>query len=350
MRHTTDGALRRLLDEPAGVADADREHVAGCTTCLARLASAQEDAAATGAALELETAVDVEAGWSRLSHAAASDGRRRAAPARPARRRALLHSPLVAALCVAALLAGAGTVAAADWLQIFHTERVAPVAVSESDLVALPDLSAYGTVEVTERGGVRRVADAAAAERESGLRVPQVSELPRGVVGEPTFAVARRTSAVFTFSAGRAGGDTPPPAGLDGSRFRLVAGPGVAAVWAEARGVPALVVGRAVAPTAYSSGVPFATARDYLLSLPGLPDDLASQLRSFTGDGTTLPLPVPADRVSTSAADVDGSPATLFTARDGSMAGVVWVDGGVVTAVAGTLSAGEVLTVARGLR
>ena len=40
MRHPTDGTLRRLLDEPAGVPDNDREHVAGCSACLSRLAAA----------------------------------------------------------------------------------------------------------------------------------------------------------------------------------------------------------------------------------------------------------------------------------------------------------------------
>ena len=74
MRHPTDGTLRRLLDEPAGVADADREHVAGCPECLTGLAAAQQDAALTGAALQVDLAVDVDAGWSRLSHAAASTG------------------------------------------------------------------------------------------------------------------------------------------------------------------------------------------------------------------------------------------------------------------------------------
>jgi anti-sigma factor RsiW len=48
-------------------------------------------------------------------------------------------------------------------------------------------------------------------------------------------------------------------------------------------------------------------------------------------------------------ADVGGVPATVLTSRDGLLAGVVWVDGGVVTAVAGSLSADEVLSVARGL-
>jgi hypothetical protein len=359
MRHPTDGTLRRLVDEPAGVADADREHVAGCPACLSGLAAAQADAAATGAALSVETTTDVEAGWRRLSHATAVDGRRRGAAAVPARRwRAALRSPMVAVVGVVTLLAGAGAAAAADWLQIFRTERISPIAISRADLVGLPDLSAYGKIQVLEEADVRGVADADAAEKATGLPVPRVAELPRGVTGEPSYQVGRRVSVAFTFSVQKAAraaaeaGETlpPPPQGLDGSQFRLVAGPGVAAVWSEARGVPALVVARAVAPTAYSSGVPFATARDYLLSLPGLPQDVAEQLRSFSGDGTTLPLPVPAELVRSSAADVGGVPATVLTSGDGTMAGVVWVDDGVVTAVAGSLSADEVLAIARGLR
>ena len=171
------------------------------------------------------------------------------------------------------------------------------------------------------------------------------------------YQVGGRVTALFTFSVDKAAqaaavaGETPPapPAGLDGSQFRFVAGPGLAAVWSESRGVPALIVARVVAPSVFSSGVPFETARDYLLSLPGLPEDVASQLRSFSGDGTTLPLPIPADRMTSSAADVDGVPATVLTTRDGAMAAVVWVDDGVVTAVAGSLTTDEVLSVAREL-
>jgi hypothetical protein len=359
MRHPTDGTLRRLLDEPAGVADADRKHVTGCPVCLSGLAAAREDAAVTGAALDVDLTADVDTGWRRLSHAVAVDGRRRRLPAATGapRWRAALPSPVIAVVAVVALLTGATAAAAANWLPIFRTERIAPVTITQADLVELPDLSAYGEVEVTEEVDVREVANAAAAAKATGLTVPQVSELPRGVTGEPTFQVGNRVSATFTFSAEKAAqtaaaaGETlpPPPAGLDGSRFRLNAGPGLAAVWSEARGVPAMVVARAVAPTAYSSGVPFETARDYLLSLPGLPEDVASQLRGFSGDGTTLPLPVPAGQLRSSAADVGGVPATVLTSRDGLLAGVVWVDDGVVTAVAGSLSADEVLSVARGL-
>jgi hypothetical protein len=276
MRHPTDGTLRRLLDEPAGVADADREHVTGCPVCRSGLAATQQDAALTRTALDVEVAVDVDAGWSRLSRAVTADGGRprtaaSAALRRPAaavRWRATLRKPVVAVVAVAALLTGASAAAANDWLQIFRTEQIAPVTLTQADLVALPDLSAYGTVEMTEKADVRQVADAAAAQKATGLTVPRVSELPRGVTGEPTFQVGNRVNAVFTFSvekaeqAAAAAGATlpPPPPGLDGSQFRMSAGPGIAAVWTEARGVPALIVARAVAPTGYSVGIPLETA------------------------------------------------------------------------------------------
>jgi hypothetical protein len=326
MRHPGESTLRRLVDEPAGVADADREHVAGCPVCLSGLAAAREGAAPVVVS----------------------------AP----RWRAALRSPLVAAVAVVVLVAGASVAAAADWLQIFRTERIAPIAITEADLLELPDLSAYGDVEITEEADVRAVADADAVAKATGLSVPRVGELPRGVTAEPAFRIGGPVSAVFTFSAAKAeraaakAGEAlpPPPAGLDGSRFRLVAGPGFAAVWPDARGVPALIVARAVAPTVYSSGVPFQTARDYVLSLPGVPKDVAAQLREFSGDGTTLPLPVPAGLAESSTADVDGVPARVLSSRDGTMVAVIWADGGTITAVAGSLSADELLSVARGLR
>jgi hypothetical protein len=358
MRHPTDGTLRRLVDEPAGVADTDREHVTGCPVCLSGLATAQRDAATAGAALDVTVTADVEAGWRRLSRALAADEpRRAAAPARP-RRRLSLRSPVIAVVGVVALVTGAGAAAAADWLQIFRPERVAPITITRDELLELPELGAFGRVDRTGNTDVREVADAAAAERATGIPAPRVAELPAGVVGEPTYQVRDRVTTVFTFSAeeaavaaAEAGAPLPPPPpGLDGSRFRLTNGPRLAAVWSEARGVPALVVARTVAPTVDSSGVPFETARDYVLSLPGLPPDLAEQLRAISADGTTLPLRVLSERMTSSAADVGGVPATVLATRDGAMAAVFWVDRGFVTGVAGSLSADEVLSVARGVR
>src|SRR4051812_46636901 len=300
--HPADGILRRLVDEPAGVSDADRAHVAGCAACLSALAAARQDAAAVATALSSGAAPDVDAAWRRF--ATASAPARVAVPAPPRRRRISLRSPVVAALGVVLILGGAGAAAAADWLQIFRTEHVAAVPVTQADLVALPDLSAYGDLTVIAQPDVHPVDSLATARQESGLDVPVVAQLPDGVTGDPSFTVGSQLVAEFTFSAAKAaaaaGNAPPPPAGLHGARFRLQAGPGIAETWSEGHGFPGLIVARVVAPTAFSSGVPFETARDYLLSLPGLPDQLAEQLRTFAADGTTLPLPVPEQLVTTS--------------------------------------------------
>jgi hypothetical protein len=362
MRHPTEGILRRLVDEPAGVADADRQHVASCPLCLTGLAAAREEASVVGAALPPLAApgsADVDAAWHRLR---ASLGRSTPGPvlaaAPRARRKVSLRSPVVAALGAALLLAGGGVAAANDWFQIFHTERIQAVSVEPNDLVGMPDLSAYGDLQTSGQPRLRPAADAAEAQSATGLSVPRIGALPRGVTGQPVFQVGDQVSATFTFSAAKAaasaaaGRQLPPmPPGLDGSQVRLVAGPGIAEIWSQGGGqLPTLLVARVVAPTADSSGVPFDTMRSYLLSLPGLPADVAEQLRTFEPDASTLPLPVPADQVNSSTTDVGGHQATVLTARNGSMAGVVWVDSGVVTAVAGSLSSDEVLAVARGLQ
>ena len=119
----------------------------------------REDAALVDAALATEGGadVDVAAAWRRLSTAAPATGPgRAAAPPRAGRSRAFLRRPVVAALAVAVVLAGAGTAAANDWLQIFRTEQIAPVSLSTADLVALPDLSAYGDARGDRRPGRAR--------------------------------------------------------------------------------------------------------------------------------------------------------------------------------------------------
>ena len=358
MRHPTEGALRRLLDEPRGVAEAERQHVADCDDCLRLLAGVRDDADRVASVLATDVGdLDVDAAWRRFS--AAAPGERATVTPLPARRsRGRVRRPAAAAIAVAVALSGASAAAATDWLQVFRTEKVAPVALSAADLLALPDLTAYGELQITQDADVRQVPDAATAAAESGLDLPEVQELPRGVAGEPEYQVGSQASATFTFSAERAaraaaeqGTTLPqPPAGLDGSSVRLVAGPGVAQVWSSSSGAPALLVGRAVAPVAYSTGVRFEVLRDYLLSLPGLPEDVGAQLRVYAADGSTLPLPLPGDEVTTRSVQVDGVPATVVATRDRTLAGVLWVKDGVVTAVAGSLDVEEVLSVARALR
>jgi hypothetical protein len=357
MRHPSEGVLRRLVDEPAGVTDDDRAHVAACPTCLRDLETARAEAQLVGAALAGPATrdLDTDAAWGRLSASTAAPSRKPAATVARNRWRNAVRRPAVAAISAAVLVTGAGVAAANDWLPIFRTEQVDPVVITSGDLVQLPDLTAYGDVEVTQEPDPHPVADADEAREQTSLDVPEVGDLPEGVTGDPQYQAAGVMSATFTFSAEKAaaaeGANLPAlPPGLDGSKLRIQAGPGVAAIWSQPTGVPTLVVARVGAPTVDSSGVPFETVRDYLLSLPGLPENLASQLRELSADGGTLPLPVPAELVTSSTADVDGAEATVLTSRNGLFAGVVWVEDGVMTGVAGTVSADELLTVARGLR
>jgi hypothetical protein len=357
MRHPSEGVLRRLVDEPAGVTDDERAHVAGCATCLRGLDVARADAQLVGSALAAPAIrdVDTDTAWARLSTTTAAPVRQ--ASAGRARWGTAMRRPAIAALSAVVLVTGAGVAAANDWLPIFQTERVDPVEVTSTDLVQVPDLSAYGDLEITQEPETAQVADAKAALDRTGLAVPTVTDLPEGVTGDPAYQTAGTMSATFTFSAAKAaqaaaaeGEVLPlPPAGLDGSSLRLEAGPGVAAMWSQPTGVPTLVVARVVAPKVYSSGVPFDTVKNYLLSLPGLPDSLADQLRDLSADGGTLPLPVPAELVTSYTTDVGGVEATVLESRDGLFAGVVWVEDGVMTGVAGSLSADELLSVASGL-
>ena len=153
MRHPTEGVLRRLLDEPAGVADADRSHAAGCPACRGGLAVVHEDAAAVEAALAVDVALtdaDVDAAWARLATAVPATGPGRVAvPSRGRRFGTVMRRPAVAGVAVAVALAGAGAAAANDWFPVFRTEEVAPVGISTADLNALPDLHAYGDYVVT---------------------------------------------------------------------------------------------------------------------------------------------------------------------------------------------------------
>ena len=158
------------------------------------LAATREDAALVGAALTADGRRRPARGLGAAVHGrvgvrgSGPDPGTGARPARAARRGRfgeLVRRPATAALAVGVVLAGAGTAAANDWLPIFRTEEVAAIGLDSADLVALPDLEAYGTVVMTGDDDLRPVPDAATAEAESGLDVPEVDALPSGITGEP---------------------------------------------------------------------------------------------------------------------------------------------------------------------
>jgi hypothetical protein len=246
-----------------------------------------------------------------------------------------LRRPVVLVAAFVAVMAGVSTAAASDWFDVSTAPDHDASALGIADLFALPDLSAYGDLVVTEEAGVHEVPDAKAATAETGVEPPDVALLPRGVTGEPVYTVIGKVSATFTFSTegARVAEDDsivalPLPPDLDGAQVRLQAGPGSAAFWSQSSGLPRLVVARTVAPRVTSSGASSEAIRAYLTSLSGLRDG----------------------RFTTSTTEVDGVPATVFATDDQMFAAVVWSKDGTVTAVAGTLGTSEILSVARNLQ
>lgn len=373
MIHSADGVLRRYLDEPAAVSDADRVHLSACARCAAELEQARRDRDAVAGLLSPGGCVDraepdVDAAWAdlreRLADPVPARSRTGAGPrTRRVVDRVVRRPVAVVATAGVVLLGGTAVAAAADLIPIFRTEKVSAVAVSEQDLRALDqlsrlaELSAFGEVDAPRNAEPVQVEDAAAARSRTGLAVPQVASLPTGVSGEPDYFVMDQQTARVTFSAAKmqqaatsSGVTLPPmPSGLDGTRLQIQGGPGLAEVWQQKSGTPTLVVARAKALVATSEGASLPVVREYLLAVPGLSPALRDQLRTLTGDGTTLPIPIPQGQATSSRADVGGVPATVLESKGQAMAAVVWVRDGVLNVVAGPLDDREVLAVARGL-
>src|SRR5215210_6622096 len=108
MRHPSEGVLRRLVDEPAGVTVDERAHVAACATCLHDLEAVRAEAGRVDAALATSVAVDPDAAWARLSASAAAEGPTptpvRSIGAGRGRWRTAVRRPAIAALSAAVLV------------------------------------------------------------------------------------------------------------------------------------------------------------------------------------------------------------------------------------------------------
>jgi hypothetical protein len=142
------------------------------------------------------------------------------------------------------------------------------------------------------------------------------------------------------------------PSSIDGSTLVVNGGPALIEVWGLSgtgtANVPTLVIAQTRVPTVDSSGASTAQLESYLLSQPGVPPELAAQIRAIKDPSTTLPIPIPKGLATTESVKVNGTPATLIKAVLG--AGVVWVSKGVIYAVGGQLTPDQVLAIATSLR
>jgi len=368
VRHLSDGTLRRIYDEPLALTAADQAHFDGCAECKPRFNAIANGARATTGLLR----VPAFEPQSRAALVAVQARIKREETARPPRwyerwldrsspRWRPMATPAIAVLLAAALLAGLGVSGVAQSLvRIFETKQLQAVTVSPSDFAQSTALLDYGQVKwLPEAPKVQQLTEAAAAQTQSGLPVLLPASLPNGVSGPVSYGVVSHATGSLTFDAARLQASasktgvhvSPMPSTIDGSTLVVNAGPALIEVWGFAGGsgmnVPTLVIAQTRVPTVDSNGATTAQLENYLLSQPGVPPELAAQVRAIKDPSTTLPIPIPKGLATTESVQVNGTPATLITAVLG--AGVVWVKNGVIYAVGGQLTPDQVLAIATSL-
>jgi hypothetical protein len=356
--HLTDGTLRRMFDDPDARVGADASHLESCAGCQARFKSIADDARSIATLLAVPDArVDVGKAFATMNSAA------KTWPAislrMPLMRRPALA--LVAAVAAAALV----VVAFAASGFFFQPTKVQAVPVTISDLQALSELGNYGTITWTKQPQFE--VDVSAP---SGA--PVVSKLPKGVSTTVTYASMSEAVATFTFSASKASaaaaahGKTLPalPTNVDGATLTITVGPAVGEIYgdlnrsettsqsaAQEINLPQLVVAKSVAPKISATQVTVTDLENVILEQPGISAELKKTIKAFGPDASnTLFIPVPVEYASSAPVTVQGVDGVALGDNTGLGSAVVWVKGGHVYAVAGSIKQTDALDIANNLK
>jgi hypothetical protein len=367
--------LRRLEDEPFAVPDLAFEHVSRCHRCRVRRETIAATARVAGEVLSGPQLVpDVDRAWAdlqdrfrRADRAGRTErGARQFGPARPHNRpgRLLGFSARTAAIggVVTAVLVGAA--GAATLTSVFAPTHVAPVKVNAGDLGAVTQLMSignagnaggfptpdgegslpFGSLRWVSSGPARQLPTRSEAEAVSGMTVSLPARLPVGVGSPADFVVQPRITATVTFdqAAGK----------LTGASATLEVGPVVFVAYGSRPGsleVPTLAVIATPRPIGTSRGATISQIESYLLSRPGIPPQLAQEIRLLGDLSTVLPIPTPAG-MSSKHVQIAGHPGVVVGDSSGVASAAIWEDGaGVVHAVGGLIDQRSVLNVANQL-
>ncbi|MGH7911771.1 MAG: hypothetical protein ACREQM_04285, partial [Candidatus Dormibacteraceae bacterium] len=374
MRHLSEGELRRYYDDPDAIVATERSHFASCTVCQDRLRRVGADAARARTLLESRAIpVDAEAALSRFHR----DPRPRARGGRAAGAGLRLDLPKLrwqmpaagAALAVVVIAMFTITPFASSLRGLFVPTSVQPVSLSQADLQSLAPLHSYGTVTVPLQPKASPAASAAAAAATSGLPAIQIGTVPPAVAGQPaTYETVSQGTASFTFSAtkataaAKAAGQAPPsfPAGVDGSSLVVQSGSGEAVLYGDQQQIEQalqqakssgnsayeqaasaagsfMVAGEMKAPNISSTGASVDQIKQALLQQPGLTAQARALVEQLGSPDGALPIPIPAGLATAQAVTVHGVQGQAFGDNTGIGSAIVWIKGGVVYFVGGTI-------------
>jgi hypothetical protein len=363
--HLSDGTLRRKVDEEGVLTNSEARHYSACAECQARYAALEDDARAVAGVLAVpDLKVDVASAFNRVRSAPSAQPRFgvRLPILRPASR-PIMGAFAAAAVIVALVVTGVAQGA----LTFFEPKSVQPIPVSVADLQSLSGLSEYGTFVWTTKPQPQLVTNADDAAKVSGLHVPVAGKLPAGVSTTVSYAAMPAAVGVFTFdaskaaaAAAKAGKKLPTvPTGMDGSKLTVTVGPAVIEIFGNMNAggasetsqlsLPQLIIGASSAPVVTSTGVTTKQFVDYLLSQPGVSKKLAAAIRAIKDPSTTLPIPIPIEFATSNSVQVQGVKGVALGDNTGLGAAVIWIKGGLVYGVAGTLKQSQVLEVANHL-
>ncbi|HYW87681.1 MAG TPA: hypothetical protein VFB50_07920, partial [Chloroflexota bacterium] len=271
-----------------------------------------------------------------------------------------------------------GGSAAAAFLAQFRSQQVSAVEItpqSQADIVrSMNALGNLGTVQVPGGGTAAdpqavarqaaaqsRTATAAEAVKVVGfdLATPDPARLPAGLSKTPTIKVSPGTQVRFTFDKAKAQAyyrstghpEVSLPDKFNGAALSVsIPSAALLSYGSGSASKDELIVAQAGELVVDVQGnVSLPEMRDFLLSLPGLPPTVVSQLKQIQNWNDTLPIPVPVDQVHWQSTTINGSQGLLLNDNSGVGSAAVWHANGHLYGVAGTLKADELKRVADSL-
>ena len=355
-----------MVDDPDARAGADSAHLESCRDCQARFKVVSDDAHTIAGLLAVPQArVDTGRAFAYVMSARPSQ------PALGLRFPIWRSAGRPAFALVAAIVAVAVVLVAFTFSGFFfQPTTVKTVPVSVADVQALSQLADYGTYTWTKQPDFQLATSAADASAVAGgLKAPEVKKLPTGVSRNVTYGAMSLAVFTFTFSADKASaaaarqGKSLPalPKGIDGATLTVTVGPAVGEVYGDLNqqatggssneiNLPQLVVARSTSPTVKSTQVTVSQLESYILEQPGITDQLKNAIKAIGDPSHTLLIPIPVQYATSKDVTVQGVHGVALGDNTGVGSAVVWVKGGSVYVVAGSIKQSEAIDIANNLK
>jgi hypothetical protein len=275
-------------------------------------------------------------------------------------RRNWLFAAIAAVLVALLLLPNSGALAG-QFLSLFSIQQFQPVQVTKQDVQSLssrpiPTFEDLGTLNI-QTGSLQTQDNLTQAQAAQLVNFPILvpGSLPQGISGTPNFSVIGAGSGTFTFSASKARtffqkngyGNINIPANLDGSTYDVTTTPGVVISYGNGTTTQFMIV-EFPSPVIHATGsASLEELRNVALSIPGLPQQLVTQLKQINLSSGVVPLPIP-EGIDSQTITVHGTQGLLLTKNISTTipqlkkfpagSAVIWQTNGIIYAVGGTVS------------